>query len=343
MKILSRHDLRNHVRRKEISPVYLLFGEEGYLRNIAARAISDLVLKDAASRSFNESEYSLLSTDLREALSAAEQLPLMAEKRVVRVTDVTVSANNRTCTLGNDQAEDLDRYLSDPASTTVLIFIADEIDGRMKISRLLTGKTTAVRFDRLKEEEVKIRVRGKLRKLNVHAEEKAIDQVVSLIGPDVRKLDLELEKLAVAAHPKDHIDYALVESLVPVSRELTNFALTNQLLSNNRVRALQTLQELLDDGAEPLMLLGLIASNFRQLLLVKEMMNEGAGEREVAATVRMPYKVKRDFLSTARRSDRGRLMEILRKLAVADKAIKTSRATPRLQIEMLVCEIAALG
>ena len=41
----------------------------------------------------------------------------------------------------------------------------------------------------------------------------------------------------------------------------------------------------LDDGAEPLMLLGLLSYNFHRLFLAKEMMDEGVDRKEVAGVV----------------------------------------------------------
>jgi DNA polymerase III delta subunit len=43
----------------------------------------------------------------------------------------------------------------------------------------------------------------------------------------------------------------------------------------------------LDDGAEPLMLLGLIASNFRRLSLAKEMMTQGVDRKEIMRIIRL--------------------------------------------------------
>ena len=126
---------------------------------------------------------------------------------------------------------------------------------------------------------------------------------------------------------------------MPNSRELSNFELTDYLLSKNRTRALQVLHKILDDGAEPLMLLGLIASNFHRLFLAKELMRNGVDRNEVARTMRLPFSKQEEFLATARRADAERLAWNLRRIAQTDLAIKTSQATPRLQIEMLVCEL----
>ncbi|MGH9942720.1 MAG: hypothetical protein ACRD9R_10250, partial [Pyrinomonadaceae bacterium] len=95
----------------------------------------------------------------------------------------------------------------------------------------------------------------------------------------------------------------------------------------------------LDDGAEPVMLIGLIASNYHRLAVAKELMSAGRPKEEVFRLVPMPFSKREDFLATARRADAGELARRLRRIAAADLAIKTSRATPRLQLEILVCEL----
>jgi hypothetical protein len=51
-------------------------------------------------------------------------------------------------------------------------------------------------------------------------------------------------------------------------------------------------------------------------------------------------KKRQDFLATARRTDASLIAHRIERIAAADIAIKTSRATPRLQLELLVCELA---
>jgi DNA polymerase-3 subunit delta len=132
----------------------------------------------------------------------------------------------------------------------------------------------------------------------------------------------------------------MADSLVLRARELSNFELTDHLIARNRRRALQTLERLLDDGAEPLMLIGLIASNYHRLALAKELMSRGAAKEEVFRLISLPYSKREEFLATARRTESGTLARSLQRVAAADVAIKTSQATPRMQLEMLVCELS---
>lgn len=346
MSILSRDELRNQLKRREIAPVYLLFGAETYLRDLAAKTIADLVLADSSLRQFNETEYSLKESPVQHALGSAEQMPMIASRRIVRIADVIVSATGSKDNLKEEHEDALAVYLNRPSETSVVIFIADELDKRRKISKLLLEKSVAVEFKALEEDELISWARTKLKDLNAEADERALRHLVGLVGDNVRRLTNEIEKLAVAALPDHLITFELVESLVPDSRELSNFDLTDSLIAKNKTRALQILKKILDDGAEPLMLLGLIASNFRRLFMSKELMRQGVERREVARIMKLPFSKQEDFLATARRIETEKLTRIMQRIAKADVAIKTSiggggTAGSRLQIEMLVCELAS--
>jgi DNA polymerase-3 subunit delta len=339
MKILTREDLRNQLIRGEIAPVYLLFGEETYLRDSAAKFIADKALNDSSLREFNETVFSLAESKIEFALSSAEQMPMISTRRVVRITEVVVSASGKKETLKEEDETVLMRYLARPSETSVVIFVADELDKRRKISKLLLENSVAVEFTPLSDNELIDEVKKQLKKVSAQIEERAARHLIGLVGNDLRKLTTEAEKLATAALPDSLVTFELVEQLVPNSRELSNFELTDYLLAKNRTRALQILHKILDDGAEPLMLLGLIANNFHRLFLAKELMRNGVDRTEVARTMRLPFSKQEEFLAAARRADAERLSWNLQRIAQADLAIKTSQATPRLQIEMLVCEL----
>jgi len=256
MNVLSRDGLRNQLKRGEIAPVYLLFGAETYLRDLAAKTITDMVLSDSSLREFNENESSLNNSPIQHALASAEQMPMVSARRVVKVTNVVVSASGTKDNLREEDEESLTRYLNNPSKTSVLVFVADELDKRRRISRLLLEKCTAVEFAELKDEEMIGWAKTKLKDLRAEADERALRHLVGLVGNNVRRLTNEIEKLAIAALPDALVTFELVESLVPDSRGLSNFDLTDSLLAKNKTRALQILKKILDDGAEPLFLWG---------------------------------------------------------------------------------------
>ena len=348
MAILSRDNLRDHLRRREIAPVYVLFGAETYLRDKAAKYLADLCFSEGEMREFNETEFSLeVADNIRSAISAAEQLPMMAAKRIIRITDVRVSTSANKDTLKEEAEQIVADYLKRPSPSSVVIFIADELNANRKLGKLLRQNSVAVEFQRLDDHQLQKWASDHIRDAGSEADSQTIRHLVDIAGDDVRRLTNEIEKLSAAALPGKLITKELIDSLVPYSRELSNFGVTDHLAAGRNAEAVRVLQKLLDDGTEPLALLGLISSNYRRLLIAKEMMSRGAARGEVVSASKAYGAAQDAFLSLARRVETEKLVKAIERIAKTDLAIKTSiggsgPAGARLQIEMLVCELALL-
>ena len=331
MKTLTRAQLEGSLKA-DIKPLYLLLGCESYLRGVAAQAIADAALNDSPLREFNEMSFTLLNDDIRSAVAAAEQLPMMSTRRVVKIRDFTK--------IRVDDEQVLIAYLENPVPSTVMILVADDLDKRKASSKALLDSCVVVDFSPIKDAEAKAWCKTRLKELKASADDQVLSEVIRLVGTDVQTLSTEIDKLAAAAIGSKSISMELVDDLIGRSRELSNFELGDHLMANNRKRALETLHRLLDDGAEPVMLIGLIASNYRKLALGKYVLALGGGRDEVFRNVALPPFKRDSFLATVQRSDATKIAKGLQLLAAADLAIKTSQATPQLQLEMLVCELA---
>jgi DNA polymerase III subunit delta len=332
MSSLTRQQLARSLQEGKVSPLYLLTGAEAYLCSQALAKIADESLRETLLREFNESHFSLLSSNAREAIAAAEQLPMMSSRRVVCITDFAK--------LREADEDVLIQYLDNPADSSVVIFVARDLDKRKKLTKTLFEKCTLVEFPPLADGEAKAWAKEHLRELKVAADDRALSDVVDLVGTDVQTLCSELDKLATAAAANKRITVDLVDELIGRSRELTNFALTDHLIGGNRKRALEILHRLLADGSEPVMLIGLMAGNYHRLALAKDLFTR-QGKQAVFQVIRMPWNKQDSFLATVRASSEADIARAIQRIAAADVAIKTSQATPRLQLEMLVCELAA--
>jgi DNA polymerase III subunit delta len=330
MPVRSRKELLQSLKQGKIEPVYFLLGPESYLRDQAVRAIADEALRETLLREFNDSTFSLKSGDARAAIAAAEQLPMMSPRRVVTIRDFSKL---------NEAAEEiLLAYINRPVETSVVIFNTDDIDKRKKFTKkLMSG--AAFEFASLNNAELSAWARTHLAELKADAAPAVVSRIVELVGSNVRSLANELNKLAAAALPSINITVDLVEELVGRSRELMNWELTDHMLSRNRSRAVKTLQHLLDDGAPPVMLIGLIASTYRRMALAHALFSKGAPPKEIFRQVPMPPFKQSSYLQMLNRVDGRKLAQQMVRIAEADLGIKTSKATPRMQVELLVTEL----
>ena len=346
MPELSREELWRQLQQGAVAPVYVLFGSEPVLRDRAAAEIIQRSFAEDDLRDFNFDEFSLNNKEsITTALASAEQLPMMSSRRMIKLVDVRVTATSARDTLNESCEELLGRYLSHPSSTTVLIFVADELNGNRKLSKLLKQHAVTVQFEKLSEDDTVEWARKLIRDEGFSIDEGVLRFMTELTGPDLRKLTNEIKKLCAAALPTKTITYDMVQALVRNSNEIENFALSQLLISGRKEQVMKSLKKILDDGGEPVALLGLISYNIRRLLSAKEMMARGQDRREVAGVLKLRYRDQEPFLAAARRADHAQLIKIFDKLAQADLAMKSSiggggEPGSRMQLEVLVCEIA---
>lgn len=344
---LKREDLRAQLKRGELSPVYVLFGEEAYLRDLAAKTIADRAFGEGDARDFNDSCHSLTRPgELIDILTAARQLPMMSARRVIRIDNVRITQSGRGDTIREEDDESaLRSYLEQPAEDSIVIFVADELNGVRRMGKLLRESSFCVEFDPLTDAELAKWAVERIKEFGREIEREALEELIKRSGPDVRRVTNEAAKLAAAAYKTGVIDRQMVEELVPFKRELDNFEIGRHLISGNRRDALKVLRKVFDDGTEPVMIPGLLNFTIRRMLIAKSLMKQGADRREVANAIRLRYSDQEQFLAAARRADEVDLIKALERIAETDLAIKTSKGGGgehgnRMLVEMLLCEIS---
>lgn len=326
----TRKELDQALKKGQLEPVYYLYGPETYLRDQAIKQITETALERTLVRDFNDSSFNLFTDDVRDAIATAEQLPMMSERRVVRLRNFG--------RLREADEEFLLAYVERPVATSVVLFVGDDLDKRKKLGRrLMSG--AAFEFQPLKPNELASWIRAYGTTLNAEIEPRAVNHLVEIVASDLLTLTNELNKLAAAALPSGRITADLVEQLVSRSREHMNWDLTDNILSRKRQAALKVLRDFLDDGVEPVLLTGIIAGTFRRLAMAKALLDRGASPREIFSEIRVPQFKQATYLSMLRQIDSTAMARMMSRIAETDLAIKTSKATPRMQVEMLVCEL----
>lgn len=325
---LAPSEFHARVARGEIDPLYLFVGPERFLRREAVDALVATV--DEGFRAFNVDSLSAAETGIDEILDVARQLPMMAARRLVVVAHPEA--------IKESAQERLEDYLKSPAERATVVFAADSLDLRRKSSTAISKASTVVRFDTLPEGEALKWVEARVRARGCQIERTALGALVDLAGRDLTRLAAEADKLATHAG-RGQINLPSVHALVARSREHEVWDLTDAILARDRKRALRVLSRQIDAGEEPLGLLSLLASTYRKMLLAKELMARRAPASEVQSAVKLPPWKMGEFNGQVRRTSLEQISGGLRRMAEVDLAIKSSVGTPRLQLEVLVCEL----
>jgi len=133
-----------------------------------------------------------------------------------------------------------------------------------------------------------------------------------------------------------------VRKLSAQVQEARVFDLTDALAQRNRKQALDLLHDLLADGEPPLRLLSTITSQVRSLLLVKELAEEGLRAQQIASTTGMAPFVAEKAMRQIGKFRVAELEGAYRQLLATDAALKRSRMTPEMALDLLVVNFGAL-
>ncbi|HEX9038261.1 MAG TPA: DNA polymerase III subunit delta [Ktedonobacterales bacterium] len=169
----------------------------------------------------------------------------------------------------------------------------------------------------------------------------AARMLVEAVGENPRALANEIAKLSVYAGKDGTIDAKAVQALTPDQRRSRGFDLTDALARRQRAQALALLHEFLADGQAPLQILGLIASQTRSLLQVKTLSERGLRAGEIAQTAGLaPFQVEK-ALPIARQFSLAQLEAAHHAALAVDVALKTSRMTPEMALDLLLLQFGA--
>ncbi len=189
--------------------------------------------------------------------------------------------------------------------------------------------------------------RGELaRWVEQHAKKKGIrlrsgvaEALANFIGPRLRIIDSELEKLALYAGDRP-ITLADVKLLCPYAKEASIFDMVDALGNRRTSTAFRLLAQMRQQGAHPLYLLTMIVRQYRILLQVKDYASQGMTVQEIASTIKLhPYPTEK-AMRQARHYTMDQLQRIYDRLLATDVAIKTGQLEANLALDMLVVELA---
>lgn len=163
---------------------------------------------------------------------------------------------------------------------TVLIFTAAGADKRKKIFKAVEKHGRVIEctapeqrygagmersfFDR--------RVREVLERAGKQIDPDALEKMYGRSGKEVRRLQSELDKLIGYIGERPKITSADVDEIFSDFHEAVFFDLINAVRSRDVPKSLRSLQENLRNVSHPLQILGAIASDFRKLILARELL-----------------------------------------------------------------------
>lgn len=174
-------------------------------------------------------------------------------------------------------------------------------------------------------------------KYQVSIDDKKIKKLIEFIGNDLWRFSNEIQKLINYSENKN-IKTKDIDLLVKPKIETDIFKTIEYIASKNRTKALELLHKHLEKGDSPLYLLTMINYQFRNLLMVKDLIERKFPYYLIVQKIKLhPFVVKKTY-EQANKFSFQELKEIYQKIFKTDLDIKTGAVEPETALYMLITE-----
>lgn len=323
--------INEDIKNNTFSQVYLLYGEEAYLRKQYKDKLKNALSADGDT--MNCHYYEGKDISVGEIIDLAETMPFLAERRVIVLENTGLFKSG---------GEALAEYISAPAPTVFFVLAESEVDKRSKLYKAVQSKGVSVEFSIQDEHTLKRWILGMIKRENKNISENALNLFLNKTGTDMENIHKELEKLFCYCLERNIITEADIEEIC--TQKVTNqiFDMVNAIADRQQKKALSLYYDLLSLREAPMRILFLIGRQFNILLMVKEMKKKGYDNKTIASKVGIPPFTVGKYAAQASKFKSKDLKQALTECVEADEAVKTGRMNDKMSVELLIVKYSSL-
>ena len=304
--------INEDIKNGTFKPVYLLYGEEAFLKQSYKKKLRAAISGDDT---MNYNYFEGKGLDVNELISLADTMPFFSERRLILIED---SGFFKT------SSEALAEYLPMMPDTTCIVFVEEAVDKRNKLYKKVKDLGHIAEMKRQDSAQLARWAATILAQNGRKITPSTMNLFLERVGDDMENIRMELEKL---------ISYTMGSEVVTAEdvKVITTVQITNKIF--DMVAAITA-----GKTKRPMRILFLIARQFNQLLLVRELQASGADRGTVASKLKVPPFVAGKLSSQAAAFTKEQLISYVQTCVDAEEAVKTGRMGDRLAVELLISQ-----
>ena len=317
--------LNEDLKTGQFKQIYLLYGEEGYLKRQYRDRFIKAMLPEGDT--MNYAHYEGKNINVREVIDLAETLPFFAQRRLIVFEDTGFFKS-----AGAELAD----YIKDMPETTYFIFVENEVDKRSKLYKAVKAKGHIVELTTQDEGTLKRWIQGIVRREKKQISGSVILYFLNKVGTDMEDIQRELEKVFCYALDRKEITREDIDAVCVT--QITNhiFDMVNAVADKNQRRALDLYYDLLALKEPPMRILFLMIRQYRILFQVKGLSGQGYGKKEIASKAGLHPFAAGKYMDQAKKFRMSELRAVMEDGADIEQRVKTGLLTDNLAVELFI-------
>lgn len=316
--------INEDIKSGQYKKVYLLYGEESFLKQSYKKKLKEAVAGDDT---MNYNYFEGKGLDVNELISLSDTMPFFSDKRLIIIED---SGFFKT------SSEALADYLPMIPDTTCIVFVEDAVDKRNRLFKKVKELGHAAEMKRQDSAQLARWAGTILAQNGRKITGSSMNLFLERTGDDMENIRMELEKLISYTMGSDVVTTEDVEAVTTVQVTNKIFDMVNAIVTRKTRLAMDLYEDLLTLKEPPMRILFLIARQFNQLLLVKEMTAKGTDRGTIASKLKIPPFVAGKVSAQAGAFTREQILSYVKGCVEAEEAVKTGRMNDRMAVELLI-------
>lgn len=322
--------LKEHIKNKSFSRVYLLYGTERYLVTLYRKKLKDAILDGDDGMNFNYFEGK--DIDWSEVTSVAETLPFFSEHRLILLENTGLFKSS------NDFAD----YLAHMPDTTCLIFCETEVDKRNRLYKAVSQTGYICEMNGLDERNLALFVASLLKKENKKITDQDVRYLLDTAGTDMLNLENETEKLICYTAGREIITRKDIDEVCIQQISGKVFQLTDAIGARNRRLALSHYNTMVQLREAPMMILAMIVRHFNCLLQAGELSGRGSSNAQIASAIGLPPYIAGKYVTQSRNFSPRILRYAVEYGTELEEKAKTGLLNEKIAVEFLVVKLISM-
>lgn len=330
VNIPSILEVNKELKKGNILPVYYLCGEDSYNIDVV---LSDIQKKAAPfiTSDFDKETIYGENKSFLEVIAAAQAFPFGSEKKLIIFKQAEKPKDKK----------EFIRYVESPADFTILVCVHEGVISNPESEPFNTLLKNGCLFEakELKGKNLLAWLIAEVESKGKKISNENAELMVEMVGESKRMLELQLEKILLFLGDKNEITLEAITSLSTRLKEYTIFDLQNAIGKKNGELALKYAYNLLEKGADFIMIIAMLTKYFIGLAKVPELIATKVDDFQAAKIIGTHHFYYKDYKEARSRYSDKDIVEAFRALLKADLTNKTTQTDQRTIIALLIAEI----
>lgn len=320
-------ELNRQLKDKDYKRVYLLYGDEKYLKKVYETKMTESII-DENMKMMNLNIFEENGADIRKITDASETLPFMSEYRLVIVKDSDLFAQGK-----KEDSEKMLEYMDNIPDSSILLFVESKVDKRSGLYKKVSKIGYALECKSMKENEL---AEWAVKIADGRMETSTATYLIRTVESSMENLQGEINKLMSYVPEGREITKKAIDDICTKSLETRVFDLIDALAGKNTNTALKIYNNLLTMKESPLMVLTMMARQFRLILQCKYLMQRGLGSKEISEEIKTNEYVVKKCMGQSKNFKNKDLLGAINDCLRCDVDIKNGRIGDKLGVEMIL-------